>query len=353
MRDTKLTVVFLGILVFLALGFVLHLLKGILLPFVVAVFLAQIFTPAVLALRRYRVPTGVAILLMLVAVSVVLFAFSWMIYSSALSFRESLPRYEARLGGLVQGATDRLTATFPLLREPVEHFRWQEAIEIKSLTGLVAIGVGSFLVFFNEMFLVILYLVFLLAGSQEFPAKLERALAHRAERVAEVMSNIETQVRKYLLTKTLVNLINGVLVTLLLAMFGVDFAPLWGFLTFIAHYIPHVGAILSVGLPALFVFLQFESPGRALLVALLNFALQFLIGNVIEPRIMGTSLDLSPVLVLLSLIFWGWLWGAWGMILAVPITSMIKIVCANIEALEPLSILMSGSAEKEPTTQSV
>lgn len=167
------------------------------------------------------------------------------------------------------------------------------------------------------------------------------------------MSNIETQVRKYLLTKTLVNLINGALVTLLLAMCGVDFAPLWGFITFIAHYIPHVGAILSVGLPALFVFLQFESPGRALLVALLNFALQFLIGNVIEPRIMGTSLDLSPVLVLLSLIFWGWLWGAWGMILAVPITSMIKIVCANIEALEPLSILMSGSAEKEPTTQSV
>jgi predicted PurR-regulated permease PerM len=137
-----------------------------------------------------------------------------------------------------------------------------------------------------------------------------------------------------------------VVVTVLLAMFGVDFALLWGFLTFVAHYIPHVGAVVSVGLPALFVFLQFDSTGRALLVAVLNFALQFLIGNVIEPRIMGTSLDLSPVLVLISLIFWGWLWGAWGMILAVPITSTIKIVCANLEALHPLSILMSSSAEK-------
>lgn len=346
MRDSRLAEVFLGILVFLALGFVLHLLKAILLPFVVAVFLSQIFKPGVSALRRYRVPTGVAILLMLVVVSAVLFAFSWVIYSSALSFRESLPRYEARLGGLVQGTVDRLVTAFPMLREPVERFRWQEAVEVSSLTGILAAGLGSFLVFFNEMFLVILYLVFLLAGSESFPAKLERALAQRTERVAGVIANIEDQVRKYLVTKTFVNLINGLLVTVLLAMFGVDFAPLWGFVTFIAHYIPHVGAVLSVGLPTVFILLQFDSLGWALLIAALNLALQFAIGNVVEPRIMGHSLDLSPVLVLISLIFWGWLWGAWGMILAVPITSTIKIVCANIEALQPLSVLMSASAEK-------
>jgi AI-2 transport protein TqsA len=346
MRDTKLVVVFLGILVFLTLGFVLHLLKAILLPFVVAVFLSQIFMPGMMALRRYRVPTGVAILLMLIAVSAVLFAFSWVIVSSFQSFRDSLPRYEARLGGLVDGAITRLVSTLPMLREPVKRFRWQEMVEVSSLTGVLAAGAGSFLLFFNEMFLVILYLVFLLAGSESFPAKLERALMDRAERVAGVISNIETQVRKYLVTKTFVNMINGLLVTVLLAMLGVDFAPLWGFLTFIAHYIPHVGAVLSVGLPTIFVFLQFDSPGWAMLVAVLNGALQFGIGNVVEPRIVGHSLDLSPVLVLLSLIFWGWLWGPWGMILAVPITSTIKIVCANIEALHPLSVLMSGSAEK-------
>ena len=346
MRDTRLVVVFLGILVFLALGFVLHLLKAILLPFVVAVFLSQIFMPGMVALRRYRVPTGVAILLMLIAVSAVLFAFSWVIVSSIQSFRDSLPRYEERLGGLVEGAIARLVSTIPMLREPVERFRWQEAVEVSSLTGMLAAGAGSFLLFFNEIFLVMLYLVFLLSGSESFPAKLERALMDRAERVADVISNIEAQVRKYLVTKTFVNMINGLLVTLLLAMFGVDFAPLWGFVTFIAHYIPHVGAVLSVGLPAVFILLQFDSLGWALLIAALNLALQFAIGNVIEPRIVGHSLDLSPVLVLLSLIFWGWLWGPWGMILAVPITSTIKIVCENIEALHPLSVLMSGSAEK-------
>lgn len=346
MRDTKLILVFLGILVFLALGCVLHLLKGILLPFAVAVFLAQIFMPAMTELRRRKVPSGVAILLVLLLVSGVLFAFSWMIYSSALSFRDSLPRYETRLGGLVDGAVERMVATFPFLRERIEHFQWQEAVEVSSMTGFVAAGVGSFLVFFNELFLVLLYMVFLLAGSESFPAKLQRALSHRAERVAAVIGNIEAQVRKYLLTKTLVNLANGVLVTVLLAAFGVDFAALWGFLTFVSHYIPHVGAVISVGLPAVFLLLQFDSPGWALLIAALNLAVQFAIGNVIEPRIMGHSLDLSPVLVLLSLIFWGWLWGVWGMILAVPITSTLKIVCENVEALQPLSVLMSGSAEK-------
>jgi predicted PurR-regulated permease PerM len=347
MRDSRLTELFLGILVFLALGFVLHLLKGILLPFVVALFLSQIFKPGVAALRRRRVPTGVAILLMLIAVSAVLFAFSWVIVSSVQSFRDSLPQYEARLGGLVQSTIDRAVATFPVLREPVKRFRWQEAVEVSSLTGLLAAGAGSFLLFFNEMFLVMLYLVFLLAGSESFPAKLRRALAQRAERVGDVIESIETQVRKYLVTKTVVNLVNGLLVTLLLTAFGVDFAPLWGFLTFIAHYIPHVGAILSVGLPTIFIFLQFESLGWAFLIAALNAVLQFAIGNMIEPRIVGHSLDLSPVLVLISLIFWGWLWGPWGMILAVPITSTIKIVCENIAALEPLSVLMSGGAAEK------
>ena len=150
--------------------------------------------------------------------------------------------------------------------------------------------------------------------------------------------------RRYLLTKTLFNLTTGALVTALLAAFGVDFPLLWGLLTFLAHYIPSVGAVISVGLPTIFLFLQF-SPGMALLIALLNAALQFLMGNAVEPRIMGSSLDLSPLLVLISLLFWGWLWGPWGMVLSVPITSTIKIICENVEPLRPIAVLMSGSLE--------
>ena len=124
------------------------------------------------------------------------------------------------------------------------------------------------------------------------------------------------------------------MVTTLLAAFGVDFPLLWGLLTFLAHYIPSVGAVISVGLPTIFLFLQF-SPGLALLIAILNGVLQFIMGNAVEPRIMGSSLDLSPLLVLIALLFWGFLWGPWGMILSVPITSSIKIICENVDRSGP------------------
>jgi predicted PurR-regulated permease PerM len=345
MRDSKLVLIFLGILVFIAVGFVLHILQPILLPFVVALFLSRIFGPLNAALRRKRVPAALSILLVLIVVSAVLFVFGLAVYSSAQSFSAALPRYQERSKELVAQGTGWLVAAFPSLQAQIQHWHWQEVLKASSLTGFLAATVGSFLLFFNDAFLILLFLVFLLAGSEAFPEKLRRALdTGNAERVSAMMHNIESGIRRYIVTKTLFNLTTGAMVTTLLAAFGVDFPLLWGLLTFLAHYIPSVGAVISVGLPTIFLFLQF-SPGLALLIALLNGALQFIMGNAVEPRIMGSSLDLSPLLVLIALLFWGFLWGPWGMILSVPITSSIKIICENVGPLRPVAILMSGSLE--------
>jgi len=346
MRDSKLVLIFLGILVFIAVGFVLHILEPILLPFVVAVFLSRIFGPLNAALRRRRVPAALSILLVLIVVSAVLFIFGSAVYSSAQSFSAAVPRYQERSKELVGQATGWLVASFPSLQAQIQQWNWQEVLKASTLTGFLAATVGSFLLFFNDAFLVLLFLVFLLAGSEEFPEKLRRALdTGNAERVSAMMHNIESGVRRYIMTKTLFNLTTGALVTTLLAAFGVDFPLLWGLLTFLAHYIPSVGAVISVGLPTIFLFLQF-SPGTALLIAILNGVLQFVMGNAVEPRIMGSSLDLSPLLVLIALLFWGFLWGPWGMILSVPITSSIKIICENVGPLRPVAVLMSGSLEQ-------
>ncbi|HEY0553048.1 MAG TPA: AI-2E family transporter [Thermoanaerobaculia bacterium] len=344
MRDGKLVLIFLGILVFIAVGFVLHILQPILLPFVVAVFLSRIFGPLNAALRRRRVPAALSILLVLIVVSAVLFVFGAAVYSSAQAFSAAVPRYQERSKELVAQATGWLTASFPSLQARIQQWNWQEVLKASTLTGFLAATVGSFLLFFNDAFLVLLFLVFLLAGSEEFPEKLRRAMPENAERVSAMMHNIESGVRRYIVTKTLFNLTTGALVTTLLAAFGVDFPLLWGLLTFLAHYIPSVGAVISVGLPTIFLFLQFP-PGTALLIAILNGALQFVMGNAVEPRIMGSSLDLSPLLVLIALLFWGFLWGPWGMILSVPITSTIKIICENVGPLRPVAVLMSGSLE--------
>jgi AI-2 transport protein TqsA len=347
MRDSKIILILLAILTALVLGFVLNLLQAILVPLVVAIFLFQIFTPLMAALRARRVPASLAILIVLIVVSAVLFLSSWILYSTLSSFADSLPRYQQRLSAALDHTSAQVIEAFPRLREPITRFRWEEALEMSSVTAMVAAGVGSFLVFFSDLVLILLFLVFLLQGSESFPLKLGRALAPRqAERVAEVMRNIEQQVRRYLLTKTLINLGNGLVVTILFAAFGVDFPLLWGFVTFLAHYIPQIGGVLSVGLPTVFLLLQFDSPTWALFVASLNMAVQFVIGNVIEPEVVGERLDLSPMLVLLSLIFWGWLWGPWGMVLAVPITVMVKIVCENVRPLQPLAVLMSVAVEE-------
>jgi predicted PurR-regulated permease PerM len=348
MRDSKIILILLAILTFLALGFVLNLLQAILIPLVVAIFLFQIFTPLMTALRARRVPPSLAIVLVLIVVSAVLLLSSWILYSTLSSFSDSLPHYQQRLTEGLDHASARLVATIPRLRGPITRFRWEEALELSSITSMAAAGLGSFLVFFSDLVLILLFLVFLLLGSESFPLKLGRALNSRhAERLAEVMHNIEEQVRRYLLTKTLINLGNGTVVAILFASFGVDFPLLWGFLTFLAHYIPQIGGVLSVGLPTVFLLLQFDSVGWALFVAALNLAVQFIIGNVVEPEVMGERLDLSPMLVLLSLIFWGWLWGPWGMVLAVPITATLRIVCENVGPLHPIAVLMSASAEAQ------
>jgi predicted PurR-regulated permease PerM len=128
----------------------------------------------------------------------------------------------------------------------------------------------------------------------------------------------------------------------ILLIFGVDFALLWGFLAFLLNFIPNIGSIVAVILPILIALLQFDSASTALILLVLLMTTQMIMGNVIEPKMMSFSLDLSPLLVLVALIFWGWIWGIWGMILAVPIMSILKIVFENVEALKPIGIVMSG-----------
>jgi AI-2 transport protein TqsA len=341
--ELRLLAIFLGLLVCVAAGFVLRQLQAVLMPFVLALFLAQVFNPLQTRLRARGVPRALALLFLLAVVAAALLLVGWIASASFQGFSASLPRYAARFNTLFEDLTGRLVATFPALEPQLANLHWGQAVEASSITAMVTAGLGSFFLFFEEMVLVLLFLLFLLLGEGALPRKLERALPPgRADRVAAVVRNIEAQVRKYLLLKTLVNLGVGLAVAVLFAACGVDFPLFWGFLAFLAHYIPNLGAVISVGLPALFLLLQLDSVGRALIITAINAAVQFAVGHFLEPRVMGTSLDLSPVLVLFALIFWGWLWGAWGMVLAVPLTAMLKIVCENVAPLRPVAVLMSG-----------
>ena len=175
-------------------------------------------------------------------------------------------------------------------------------------------------------------MLFLLAGRQPVRG-LPEAL----------MRQVESNIRRYLATKTALSAITGILVTLILAYLGLELAVVFGVLTFILNFIPSIGSIIATLLPLPVAYAQFESGWMLLWVLLLlPGSVQMLIGNVIEPRIMGEGLDLHPITILFALTFWGLLWGPIGAILAVPITAILRIAMARFQSLQPVAEIMAG-----------
>ncbi len=343
MRDLKVIAVLLGVLTLFAIGVVLRELQSVLLPFVIAVFLSLIFKPVVLVLTRRRVPMAVALVVVAVLIAGLLFGVSMIITASVESFIATLPRYQSRLDGLITSLAGTAVALITQLGYRPEDLRITDAISASSITAAVGASLGTILGLLSDLFMVLLFMIFILAGSGQLSRKIEGAFEdEHARSMASIIAAIDEKVRQYLVTKTLVSAGTGALCSLILWIVGVDFPLLWGFITFLFNYIPNFGSLLSVVFPVILALVQFDSPTPALVALVLLVVMQNLMGNILEPRLMAFSLNLSPVLVLVSLIFWGWLWGVVGMILAVPIMSMIKIVFEHIDALKPVAALMSS-----------
>jgi predicted PurR-regulated permease PerM len=167
---------------------------------------------------------------------------------------------------------------------------------------------------------------------------LENSFSHRsgASRAVGVIHSINQQIANYLNIKTGISALTGIVVAGFLLFFGVDFALFWGLLTFLLNFIPSFGSVLATIPPIIISFVQFETLAEPLAIMFLLISTQVFVGNVLEPKVMGDSLGMSPLIVVLALIFWGWLWGPVGMILSVPIISVFRITCENIDVLNPV-----------------
>lgn len=345
MTDSKFIPVLLSIITVFVVGAILLELRTVLLPFSVALLLSFIFQPIVIYLKKKKIPTIVTLVIVLLSLATVLFLAGLVVYSSALSFTEEFGRYGDRINAIVSGVESTLEDIAGSLgMEDAGELNLGQFFEASAVTSVVSVGVGSFLNFLSNALLVILFMLFILAGSGELDAKIKQAFpAETAERIIGVTENISQQVRQYLAAKTLVSALTGFLLFLVLWILGVDFPIFWGFLAFLFNFVPNIGSFAAVVLPFGVSLLQFPTLGIPLLALALMFLVQTVVGNVVDPRLMAFSLNLSPLLVLVSLIFWGWLWGIVGMILAVPLTATIKIFFSNLEPLRPVAILMGGS----------
>ena len=337
----RLIAILLSLLTAFIAGVVLLNLRVVLIPFAFAALFSIILQPLTSFLRKRRIPVVFGMVIVILALSLFGFVFGLILSSTIRQFLTVLPLYEPKFNVLVSDGLARLKSIATMLGVPAEEL--EVPFNFSTFSTTARAGLNTVIGLVSNAFLILLFMLFMLMGAGQTEKKVRKAFPPElADRISSTVRNIGTQVRQYLVTKTLVSLATGTLIFAVLWIIGVDFPIIWGFLTFLLNFIPNVGSMFAIILPFLLSLLQFDSISLPLIALGCMALVQIGMGNVIEPRLMGFSLNLSPLLVLMSLIFWGWLWGIWGMVLAVPLTATIKIIMENIDTLRPFSVLMSG-----------
>jgi predicted PurR-regulated permease PerM len=341
-----LTIAALGLGLVIMLGFVLYVCSSILQPLFIAGLLVYLILPVHQRLVRWRVPSPVAYLLIVVCVLGLFWGIGEMAYRNFAELSgERLSVYEERLDGLARKVLRGMPFAVP---DPDNwHVRNLLTFDIgpdSRIRNVFRSAVGNFLEFLTATFVVLIYLIFLIAERVSLPGRVARAFGEaRAREIMGVVEVINRAVHDYIALKTFVSVLQGFLSFVVLAAFGVDFAVMWGVLIFLFNFIPYIGSFVAVLLPIVLSFLQYaDEPWKPVLITLLLLVIQRIVDNYIEPRLTGQKLGLSPLVVLLSLAFWAWLWGIVGMILAVPLTVIGKIILENIRETKPLATLISN-----------
>jgi len=345
----KIIILLLGILASIGIGFLMMVTRSFLLPVILAIFIYFILDPVICFFEKRRIPTGISIFLTLTIFILLFLLLGMMISNSIDAFSESAPAYEKRINGLM----DQVEKTFNLSDNFLSG-DWKNDPYLKdimgnfSITGIISSVLKSISNFFSKYILVMLFLIFILMGRNQFEKKVVDAYNNDISgKLINIIHNVHTSIRTYIGMQTLISFITALLVMAVLFFFGMDFVIVWGLLTFLLNFIPTIGSIFAVLLPVTFAFLQFEDAFVVLWIVIILSIIQFTIGNLMAPKIMGKSMNLSPLLVLFSLLFWGWLWGSIGMFLAIPLTVVVKIVFENIDGLRPVSVLMGSAVDEK------
>ncbi len=315
--------------------------QSVLLPLLMALFLTILCVPPMRWLERRGLPTWLAALLVIGGAVLAVLAVAIVIGGSLQSFYVELPFYRARLDGMVQTALSWLSGhgVDISVQELTADMNTGAVME---LAGTVA---TSLLSAFSSVVLILLLMAFMLLEVHQVPKKIRLALGDPKADISDIGRGAQ-MVQRYLAVKTIMGLLNAAIAIGVCLAFGIDFALLWGLFAFLFNFVPNIGSVLA-GIPPVLLGLIQYGPARAVLVAACYIALDFTTSNWLEPRMMGRRLGLSPLVVMLSLVFWGWLWGPVGMLLSVPLTSATKLFCEHSEDMRWLSILL-GTGDEPP-----
>lgn len=325
------------ILTSVAVAFALFWLRPVMIPFILALFFSLMLTPLIDAQKKYLKFPKILALVTTLALGILILVVFWLVITSSISqIAQNIAQYQQK----IELFLNKIIAMIHL-----EKF----GINIKQLTApflknmgenagvMIRTVINAILGIFSQGFLVLIFLVFLLLGK-----------AKSAKTTNRDWLEGERRIKRYIATKFLTSASTGVLVGIVLHILQVDMATLFGLFAFILNFIPSIGSIIATLLPLPVVLASPDlSATSATLAIAIPGTIQFVIGNILEPQVIGDLLDLHPISVLMALIFWGMIWGIVGMFLAVPLTVIMQIIFSRIELTAPIAGLLAGRLEKE------
>ncbi|MCA9791094.1 MAG: AI-2E family transporter [Candidatus Eremiobacteraeota bacterium] len=328
--EARIRTICLLVLALVAAGMAAYWLRNVMVPFVLAVFLASVMSPVIdWFTLRWNLPRPLSVSLTLALSLVVLFLLASVVTTSVTELTEQSQTYVARFRYVLDQAIDRLPFAKERQDEMLERLTSEFTASIGSVLAATTNGIFFLL---SQLTVVLLSLVFILFGG-----------ATRTDPLPGVWGDIDRQVKSYIATKTVLSVITGVLVGSVLMIFNIDLAIVFGLFAFLLNFIPNIGSIISTLLPLpLVIFTPGVSPSVAAAAILIPGLIHFTIGNVVEPKVMGDSLELHPVIILFALTVWGAIWGGIGMLLATPITAIFKILCERLEFTRPIAYALAG-----------
>lgn len=318
---------------------------GILVPLATAITLAYVLWPMISLLKRWKVPHLVAVLLVLLLAMVVLALIGLLIYGQAMQFASNVPGHWEQFQKM---RAAKFTNLPPWLSDLV-NTKLDEVLSKIDLGSLSTIprfifkGVGSVFSFLGQAVLVFLLTLFVLIEQPAYNRRLKSLFGQeQTEATAAIIGDVSNRIAGYIWQRFLITVALAIVFTVGLLIGGVDYAYIWGPLAALLNLVPYVGAYIGAVPPAIMAYLQFNSIVAVVLVVAFFMAVQFVESNIITPRMLQGSLNISLLAQLVSTLYWGWLWGAIGIILAVPITAALKVFCDNIESLRPIGVMLSG-----------
>ncbi|MBN2875480.1 MAG: AI-2E family transporter [Spirochaetales bacterium] len=321
----------------------LKLTASVILPFIIAVLLTFVLEPVIKLLEKIKIPRAIGAIIVVLVIGAGVYVVGVILYSSVKTILTLYPKYEERFTSLYIVIAEMFRLPYDEHASLMQNLWGQLGIR-ERVQALALSTSESFLGFLTDTVMVILFVVFLLIEIGHFMHRIELAFAGiMSTRIQRIVSDIIKQIARYLSVKFFISLATGLLVGVILAKIGVDFPVIWGVISFILNFIPNIGSIAAGAGVTLFALAQFwPEPGPIIAAMATMVGINMMLGNVVEPRVQGQNLGLSPFIILVSLSGWGWLWGFSGLILAVPMTVIVKIICENVPGLEAVSIMMSS-----------